>query len=107
MLGENKKDLAGLISDPKGMITGDGCDFPKKGDMPAGVARQCCGRLGRIENCQAGVFIGRSGRSGSGLVDFELLTPEKWFGDDFKAKRVKCRIPEDLSSGRKERSSSP
>ena len=96
MHGEYKKELAGILSDPMGMITGDGCDFPKKGKMSVGVARQYCGRLGKRDNCQAGVFIGYAGRRGYGLVDYELFMPEKWFEESFKDKREKCRVPENL-----------
>ena len=79
-----------------GMITGDGGDSPKSGSNSVGVSRQCSGRLGKNENCQAGVFVGYAGPRGFGLVDCELFMPDKWFGDDFKEKREKCRVPEGL-----------
>ena len=83
------------FSDPDGMCTVDGSDFAKKGNHSAGVARQYCGRLGKIENCQAGVFIGYSSRNGYGLLNGSLYLPEQWFDDDRKELRNKCDIPED------------
>jgi SRSO17 transposase len=96
MLAEYQKEIGGLLSDPAGMITGDGCDFPKKGSMSAGVARQHCGPLGKVDNCQAGVMVGCAGPRGCGLADFGLFMPEKWFGDDYAERRGKCRVPKEL-----------
>lgn len=80
---------------PNGMLTVDGSDFPKKGTHSAGVARQYCGRLGKVENCQAGVFIGYSGANGYGLLDSRLYLPRVWFDDKHRGLWDKCDIPED------------
>lgn len=77
------------------LYTVNGSDFPKKGTHSAGVARQYCGRLGKVENCQAGVFIGYSGANGYGLLDARLYLPKTWFDDKHKALWPKCDIPED------------
>ena len=82
-------------NDPGGMLTVDGSDFPKKGNHSAGVARQYSGRLGKVENCQAGVFIGYSGANGYGLLDSRLYMPKVWFDEEHKALWPKCDIPED------------
>lgn len=82
-------------NDPNGMLTVDGSDFPKKGTHSAGVTRQYCGRLGKVENCQAGVFIGYSGANGYGLLDSRLYLPKVWFDDKHEALWAKCDIPEE------------
>ena len=82
-------------NDPNGMITVDGSDFAKKGTQSAGVYRQYCGSKGKIENCQAGVFIGYSGASGYGLLDARLYLPQAWFDTEHKAYWSKCDIPEE------------
>ena len=96
MLRQYQVELAKLIDDEDGMITGDGCDFPKDGDMSAGVSRQYCGASGKVDNCQASVMVGFAGKHGHGIVDFRLFMPEKWLASDFAKKRKKCRVPEDL-----------
>jgi SRSO17 transposase len=96
MLGQYQKEVGELLSDPQGMITGDGCDFRKQGKNSAGVARQCCGPLGKIENCQASVMVGYAGKCGYSLVDYELFIPEIWHEADYAEKRKACRIPNDL-----------
>ena len=85
------------FSDPEGMLTIDGSDFVKKGTHSAGVARQYCGRLGKVENCQAGVFIGYAGNNGYGLLDSALYLPKAWFDETHSARRQKCDIPEDVT----------
>ena len=56
-----QNDVIKLIGDPKhGSIHLDESGFPKKGNDSAGVKRQYCGRLGKVENCQVGVFLGYS-----------------------------------------------
>jgi SRSO17 transposase len=85
------------FSDPEGMLTIDGSDFAKKGTHSAGVARQYCGRLGKVENCQAGVFIGYAGKDGYGLLDCALYLPEAWFNEAHEDRRQKCDIPEEAT----------
>jgi SRSO17 transposase len=86
--------VCAIANDPNGMITVDGSDFAKKGFKSAGVWRQYCGSKGKVENCQAGVFMGYSGASGYGLLDASLYLPEAWFEDERKAYWSSCDIPE-------------
>ena len=47
-----------------------------------GVSRQWNGRLGKIDNCQVGVFASLCNDSGdSGIIDYRLFLPEKWIDD--------------------------
>jgi SRSO17 transposase len=70
----------------------DETSFVKKGDASVGVQRQYCGRLGKLENCQVGVFgcLGRGSRSA--LVDYRLFLPEAWVKDEERC--AKAKIPE-------------
>lgn len=86
--------VCAITNDPNGMITVDGSDFAKKGKNSAGVHRQYCGSKGKIDNCQAGVFIGYAGEDGYGLLDSRLYLPKVWFDDEHKTLWSKCDIPE-------------
>jgi len=65
----------------------DESSFAKKGKHSVGVARQWCGRLGKVDNCQVGVFaaLGRGDRVS--LVDARLYLPKAWVDDP-----ARCRL---------------
>jgi SRSO17 transposase len=96
MLEFYQKEVGSLLFHPEGMITGDGCDFPKKGNYSVGVARQHCGNNGKVDNCQASVMVGYASPEGHALLDFGLYMPICWFDDDHKKLWAQCHVPEDL-----------
>src|SRR5258708_564884 len=54
----------------------DSSGFPKKGTESVGVQRQYCGRLGKKENCQVGVFLVGVTPAGCALLDHQLYLPK-------------------------------
>ncbi len=96
MLTKAQWMLSNLIAQENGMITVDGSDTAKKGNESVGVARQYCGNTGKIDNCQAGVFIGYTSDIGYGLIDRALYMPENWFSEEYADRRKACRVPENL-----------
>lgn len=97
LLAEHQLRLAEIISAEEGMFTLDSSEVPKKGNDSAGVARQYCGRLGKIENCQSGVFLGYASDKGYGLLQGQLYVPEIWFTDEYAERRAKCHFPQGLT----------
>ena len=77
-----------------GVIVFDPSAFPKKGSESVGVTRQWCGRLGKVENCQVGVFMGYVSRVEQVLVDMRLYLPKEWAQD--KKRREKCHVPSEV-----------
>lgn len=69
------------LGEPDGVIVFDPSAFPKKGTMSVGVARQWCGRLGKIENCQVGVYMAYISRKEHAIINFRLYLPEIWMRD--------------------------
>lgn len=92
-----KEQLSQQISDKNGFLSVDESDFAKKGKDSAGVARQYCGRLGKRENCQAGVFISYATEKGIGIIDSKLYLPKAWFDDEYAQKRRDCNIPGEVT----------
>jgi SRSO17 transposase len=79
------------LSDPQAILILDPSAFPKKGTESCGVARQWCGRLGKIDNCQVGVFLAYSTTRATVLVDRQLYLPEEWADDS--ERRTKGHVP--------------
>jgi SRSO17 transposase len=83
------------LGSPYGALIFDESGFVKKGQDSIGVARQYCGTIGKVDNCQVGVFAGYVSENGYALVDKRLFIPEQWFTDDYLDRRQKCKLPED------------
>jgi SRSO17 transposase len=64
-----------------GVIILDESGMKKSGDSSVGVSRQYCGNLGKVENCQVGVFLAYSKGNKRTLIDFRLYLPENWVED--------------------------
>jgi SRSO17 transposase len=68
--------------------------FVKKGAASVGVKRQWCGRLGKKENCQVGVFLVGVTPAGAALLDHQVYLPREWAGD--RKRRRQTRVPKGL-----------
>jgi SRSO17 transposase len=83
-----------LLSDPEVWILDD-TSFPKAGRHSVGVARQYCGALGKVANCQVAVTLHWSSGEASCPLGWRLYVPEAWFEDSERASEVK--LPTGLS----------
>jgi SRSO17 transposase len=97
MLWNYHQLVADALGDPDGVLMFDETGFVKKGKDSVGVARQYCGSLGKVENCQVGVFAGYASRQGYALVDKRLFLPERWFAEAYAARRAKCHVPMEVT----------
>ena len=69
----------------------DSSGFVKKGTHSVGVARQYCGRLGKTDNCQVGVFLVGVTPAGTALLDQRLYLNKTWAKD--RTRRKQARVP--------------
>jgi SRSO17 transposase len=94
VMEELRQHVREELADPDGVVVIDPSAFPKKGTESCGVARQWCGRLGKVDNCQVGVFLAYATTAGYAPLDRRLYLPEEWAEDE--ARREKCHVPPDV-----------
>ena len=76
LLTELARQVGSELGETDGVLVFDPSAFPKQGTESVGVQRQWCGRLGKIENCQVGIYLGYVSRRDHALVDFRLYLSE-------------------------------
>jgi SRSO17 transposase len=95
IMSKYRNMVASDFGSPDGALIFDESGFAKKGKESIGVGKQYCGTIGKVDNCQVGVFAAYASEVGYSLVDKRLFIPEKWFEDEYKERREKCRLPAD------------
>ena len=74
-----------------GVIILDESGMKKSGNCSVGVSHQYCGNLGKIDNCQVGVFLAYFKGEKRILIDERLYLPKKWVNDEERC--LKAQIP--------------
>ena len=92
LLTELVRQVADQLGEADGVLVFDPSAFAKKGTESVGVQRQWCGRLGKVDNCQVGLYLGYVSRHEHALVDFRLYLPQEWARR--KRRRKKAGIPD-------------
>jgi SRSO17 transposase len=93
-----RDDLRGYVveylGDERAILVVDEAGFVKRGTKSAGVQRQYCKTVGRVENCQLGTFLGYVTPACSTFLDRELYLPREWAND--RQRREEARVPPDV-----------
>ena len=82
--------LRTVIPERDGWLIFDGTSFPKQGSHSVGVARQYCGALGKVANCQVAVTAALWTEARAYLLGAALYLPEVWLT---RTARQRARIP--------------
>ncbi len=90
-LTELARQVGQELASPDAVLVFDPSAFPKKGKSSVGVQRQWCGRLGKIDNCQVGIYLAYVGRAEHALVDVRLYLPKEWARD--RQRRIAAGVP--------------
>jgi SRSO17 transposase len=93
-ISELVRQVGSSLGQADGVLVFDPSAFVKQGKESVGVQRQWCGRLGKVENCQVGVYLGYVSRTGHALVDYRLYLPKEWTQD--RKRCNKAGVPKDV-----------
>jgi SRSO17 transposase len=91
VMAELRRHVAQQRGDREGVLVLDPSGFAKSGDASCGVARQWCGRLGKVDNCQVGVFLTYATARGYAPLDRQLYLPKTWAEDG--GRREETHVP--------------
>jgi SRSO17 transposase len=91
VMAELRRDVRETLGDERAILVLDPSGFPKSGTESCGVARQWCGRLGKQDNCQIGVFLIYAAPGGYAPLDRRLYLPREWADDPDR--RAKTHVP--------------
>lgn len=94
LLAELVRQVASALGETDGVLVFDPSAFPKQGTESVGVQRQWCGRLGKIDNCQVGIYLGYVSRRDHVLLDMRLYLPKIWANR--KLRRNKVGVPTEI-----------
>jgi len=83
------------LGEPDAVLVFDPSGFAKKGVKSVGVARQWCGRLGKVDNCQVGIYMAYVSRKEHAIVDTRLYVPQEWAKDRWR--RAEAGVPETIA----------
>jgi SRSO17 transposase len=86
LTGELVRQVGTDLGQWDGVVVFDPSGIVKQGKASVGVARQWCGRVGKIDNCQVAVYMGYVSRKEHVLVDTRLYLPKEWTKD-----KKRCR----------------
>ena len=96
ILSELQRQVAQTLGEADAVVIVDGSGFPKQGQHSVGVAPQYCGLLGKIANCQEGVFLVYASQRGYTFLDCRLYLPRRWFQADHRKRWEACDIPNEV-----------
>jgi len=80
--------LVALLPAREGLFVIDDTSFPKQGKHSVGVARQYCGALGKIANCQVATTVLLWAKGRAWLLGATLYLPTEWTRDRARCERV-------------------
>jgi hypothetical protein len=92
---ELQRFVAEVFGQPDGILVVDESGVVKKGRKSVGVKKQYCGAVGKVEQCQVGVYLTYASALGHAFLDRRLFLPEEWTTDAARCREAK--VPEAIA----------
>jgi SRSO17 transposase len=89
-IGKDANNLLGGQEDSFLLL--DETGYPKKGTKSVGVKRQWCGEVGKVENCQVGVFMTLCRGNHAVPINYRLFLPQDWIDDHARCRQAKIPL---------------
>jgi SRSO17 transposase len=86
MIDELARQIGASLGRADGVLVIDPSGVLKQGKASVCVARQWCGRAGKVDNCQVAVYLGYVSGAEHALIDVRLYLPKEWTND-----KKRCR----------------
>ena len=97
VLATHQQLVGETLGEADGVMLLDESGVVKQGAHSVGVGAQYCGAVGKVANCQVGVYLGYVSRQGYSLLDGQLFVPEQWFEPDYADLRQATGMPAGLT----------
>ena len=94
LIQELARQIGQTLGEASGVVVFDPSGVLKQGKGSVGVARQWCGRAGKVDNCQVGIYMGYVSRKEHALVDMRLYLPKEWTKD--RKRRRRAGVPKEI-----------
>jgi SRSO17 transposase len=94
LLDKLARQVGQELGEADGVLILDPSAFTKKGQASVGVQRQWNGRLGKVDNCQVGVYLAYSSRRGAALTNERLYLPKSWTSHPSRCRQ--CGVPPEI-----------
>jgi SRSO17 transposase len=86
-----RRYIVEYLGDQRSILAIEEAGFVKRGTKSAGVQRQFCKTVGRVENCQLALFLTYVTPTCCAFLDRELYLPKEWVDDT--QRRKEARVP--------------
>jgi SRSO17 transposase len=97
VVAQHQHLVVDTLGEQDGVVLIDESGVVKQGHDSVGVAPQYCGAVGKVANCQVGVYLGYASSKGATLLASRLYLPETWCAASATELRKRVGVPDTVT----------